>query len=224
MMKIQINKMQRLLSDGVLPGICLILTIFFSSNIMAQASPQDIPQDTPLDLIRNTTAEVFSLLEANQDEYEKNPYAACQVIDKLVISHFDFPRMSRWVLGKYWRRADDKQRQQFETEFRALLVRTYTTALLEYTGRPIEYLPFKDSTGAKKSIVRTAVELRGGLNVAINYRLHLKDGEWKVYDLLIDGISIVTNYKQNFVNDISMGGIDHLIWRLKSRNEELEKQ
>jgi phospholipid transport system substrate-binding protein len=128
--------------------------------------------------------------------------------------------MARLVLGKYWRRANDEQKTTFEKEFRLLIVRTYATALLEYTDEVIEYPPTRLKPGDDDVTVQTVINQPGGVPIPVNYSLHLTEaGQWKVYDMVIDGISLVTNYRSSFASEIRRGSLDDLIGKLVEHNK-----
>jgi len=126
--------------------------------------------------------------------------------------------MSQWVLGVNWRRASDGQKEKFTEQFRTLLVRTYAKALLEYTDQKINYLPLHAAADARTVTVRTEILQAGGQNIPVNYRMYHKGDNWKVYDISIDGVSLVSNYRTSFNNEIRQGGIDKLIARLADMN------
>jgi phospholipid transport system substrate-binding protein len=128
--------------------------------------------------------------------------------------------MSSWVLGRYWRNATPKQRQEFTEQFRTLLVRTYAKSLSSYTDNKITYLPFRSSPDQTDVKVRTEVDQPGGFPIPIDYDLYLKGDEWKVFDVTIDGVSLVTNYRTTFANQIRMDGLDKLISSLAERNKQ----
>ena len=127
--------------------------------------------------------------------------------------------MSRWVLGKYWRQANSDQQARFVSEFRTLLVRTYAKALLEYTDEKIVFPPMPAlAEGSDEATVRSEVQLDHGDPVSINYSLHRKNGAWKVYDIAIDGISLVTNYRGSFASQIRDQGMEAMLAKLVERN------
>ena len=176
----------------------------------------------PLEVVRGTANQVIHILETRREELRQHPERLFALINEVVVPHFDFRRMARWVLGKYWRRASEEERERFVTEFRRLLVRTYGTALLEYTGEPIRYLPVKAPPGARDVTVRSEVVQNDGQPVVINYRMHLGDDGWKVYDVTVDGISLVTNYRSGFAAEIRANGLSALIDKLARRNDQEE--
>ncbi len=130
--------------------------------------------------------------------------------------------MSKWVLGKTnWRSASEEQRSQFVIEFRTLLVRTYAKALLEYSDEEIVYKPVTSNPESNIVTVETEVKQSGGNMIPINYRMHASGGEWKVVDVAVDGISLVSTYRGSFAAEIRKNGIDSLIAKLSERNANL---
>ena len=179
---------------------------------MAQASQE------PQQLVQSTSDQVLERLKKDHDKLQKNPDLIYPMVEDLVLPHFDFTKMSQWVLGVNWRTASADQKSRFTEQFRTLLVRTYAKALLEYTNQKINYLPFHAESGAKTVTVRTEIVQAGGQNIAIHYSMYLKNDEWKVYDISIEGVSLVTNYRSTFADDIRQGGLDKLIARLVEMN------
>jgi phospholipid transport system substrate-binding protein len=174
----------------------------------------------PEALVRETSDRMLTVLKEQHAVIKAEPQRLYELVDDIVLPHFDFERMSRWVLGKHWKRATPEQQQRFVSEFRTLLVRTYGTALLDYTDLKINYLPLRMAEGSEDVTVRTEVMQPGRQPIPINYSMfHRADG-WKVYDVAIDGISLVSNYRTDFSNQISTAGIDALIQRLVERNAQ----
>lgn len=174
----------------------------------------------PQQLIRSTADEVLQLIKQKQQEYKQNPGQMYKMIDQKVLPHFDFNRMTDLALGRYKKKVKGDQRPQLVEAFRSLLVRTYGKALLEYTDQEIVYLPTRGSVAKGDVTVRTEIEQQGGFPIPLNYEMYIKDGEWKVYDISVDNISLVTNYRSSFAREIKAKGIDGLIRRLQSRNKQ----
>jgi phospholipid transport system substrate-binding protein len=129
--------------------------------------------------------------------------------------------MSQLVLGKNWRTATPEEQRQFVEEFRLLLVRTYATAMLKYSDQKISYLPYRGKPGEGEVIVQTEIEQPGGPPIPIDYSLHRKGGDWKVFDVKIDNVSLVVNYRGTFAGEIrSSGGVGALIGKLRERNQQ----
>ncbi len=196
--------------------LILAVTLLGVQSALAMAQP-------PQQLVEDTATKVLAKLKEDKAKIEKDPGHVYGLIDAYVLPHFDFQRMSRWVLGKYWRRASKDQRERFVEEFRTLLVRTYATSLTAYSDQKITYLPFRDAETAKEVTVRSEVEQPGGFPVPIDYRLHRLNGEWKVFDVKIDDISLVANYRTTFGQEIKSQGLDKLIAKLADRNQDAKK-
>lgn len=176
-------------------------------------------------LIKETTDKVLSELSAKRSELKADQSKLYRLVDEIILPHFDFERMSRLVLGKHWRTASADQQGKFVGEFKSLLVRTYATALFEYTGQEIVYKPFHDKAGDGRATVRTEIKPNDGPPVPLDYSLAKNDdGSWKVFDIRIDGISLVTNYRTTYSRKIQREGMDGLIATLAQKNDELKNQ
>ncbi len=179
---------------------------------------------SPRELVMETTDRILKALKAEQAEIKKSPARLYEIVDEIVLPHFDFRRMSSWVLGKHWRKATPEQREQFVKEFRALLVRTYAAALNDNYDQKIDFLPLRAKKDATEVTVRTEVEVESGFPIPINYKMYrTKDGEWLVYDVSIDGVSLVTNYRSAFSKEIRNGGLPRLIASLAERNQQSKR-
>lgn len=173
----------------------------------------------PLELITQTADRMLAKLKEERTVIRKDPTRIYALVSDIVLPHFDFERMASWVLGKHWRTATPQQRARFTEEFRNLLVRTYATSLTEYTDRKITYFPVRAEPNALEVTVHTEVAQPGAAAVPIDYSLSLKEGSWKVYDVAIDGLSLVANYRTSFSNEIRQTGLDKLITKLAERNQ-----
>ncbi|MDH5469215.1 MAG: ABC transporter substrate-binding protein [Gammaproteobacteria bacterium] len=185
-----------------------------SVAVCATPAPADI---LPQELVRDTSSRMLSALRDEQDAIKNNPGRLYELVSDIVLPYFDFRRMSQWVLGKNWRTATPDQRERFVEEFRKLLVRTYGTALSEYADEKIIYLPFAASNDARMVTVRTEIE-QGGSTIPISYSMYNSSEGWKVYDVAISGVSLVTNYRSTFGTIIRDEGMDSLIKQLVERN------
>ena len=186
-------------------GILLTFVLGFAVSA-AHAAP------APNQLVRERTDKIISLLKVNKNTYAKDRKKLYTMVQEQVLPYFDFRAMSRLVLGKHWREASESQRDRFANEFRDLLVRTYATALLKYTNEEIAYFPFRMSAEEKTVVVKTEVKQgSGGPTIPIHYSFYLTDNAWKVFDVAIDGISLVTTYRGTYAEKIRNGGMDALI-------------
>ena len=191
---------------------CLILLITLPA--MAATGPEQ--------LIRQTTSSVMAEIRANIDTYKSDPQKVHTLVDEQVLPHFDFAAMADLALGKYKDRVNAEQRSQIVTEFRLLLVRTYSSALVEYTDQEPIYLPMDGNEAEGMVTVKTQYEQPGEFPIPIDYRLRLGDDGWKVFDVSVDEISLVTNYRSSFARAIKKDGVDGLIKSLQERNQYLD--
>ena len=174
----------------------------------------------PEQLIRETSDKVLAEIKANADTYKSDPKGVYKLVDEVVLPHFDFSAMTDLALGKYKNEVNAEQRPTIIEEFRVLLVRTYSSALLEYTDQQLIYLPMEGLEADGKVMVRTEVEQAGGFPIPINYTLRLGENGWKVFDISVDDVSLVTNYRSSFARAIKKNGVDGLIKTLQDRNQE----
>lgn len=195
-----------------------ILFTLLSFLLIGTVSAQPTSPDQAQQLVQTTTDQVLGRLNKERAELEANPDKIYPLVEDLVLPHFDFERMSQWVLGKHWKGATKEQRQRFTSEFRNLLVRTYAKALLEYRSQSINYLPVQAGEDAKRVVVKTEIQQPGAPAIALNYSMYLKGNAWKVYDITVEGVSLVSNYRSSFATEIRQGGMDRLISNLESMN------
>ncbi len=174
----------------------------------------------PDELIKNTTEEMLAALDKKSKDLQENPSLIYGLVSQIVLPHFDFIRMSRSVLAQNWKKASREQKLSFVRAFRTLMVRTYAVALLEYTDQKIHVLPAKLRPGDRNVTVRMEVLQKGKPPVIINYRLYLKKKGWKVYDIAVDGISLIANYRTSFASEIKQQGLNALIARLEKHNQK----
>jgi phospholipid transport system substrate-binding protein len=199
-------------------GALLLLVNVFSAT--ASAEEGLLP---PQQVIQRTSDQLQANLQ--KPEYKNDFKKATAFVDQALESHVDFDRVSMMILGKYWKTATPEQKERFKKEFRLLLVRTYTTAFTEYANWKIRHLPLELSPSDKKVMVRTEILQPGAQPVAVNYRMVREDNDWKVYDVLIEGISLLQNYRSSFSDEIARtGSLDQLITHLAERNATALKE
>ena len=194
--------------------LAALLLAFVSTAGGAEVGPEQ--------LVRDTSQRMFATLEAERDRLAADPSVLYGLVEEIALPHFDFRRMARWVLGKHWRRASDQQRDRFVAEFRTLLVRSYATALLEYPDHRITYLPARIDERRNVASVRLRVDRKsgGGHTHFIDYRMYRGTDGWKVFDVAVDGVSLVTNFRQTFATEIQKRGLDGLIENLAQKNRQ----
>jgi phospholipid transport system substrate-binding protein len=196
-------------------GIRVVLLL----SVLLIATPLRAASDvTPLELVQDTSSRMLAALSDERDAIRRDPSHLYDLVSTIVLPYFDFERMSQWVLGKNWRTATPEQREHFVEQFRGLLVRTYGTALFDYADEKIIYLPFAGDITAPSVTVRTEIE-HAGSTIPISYSMYRSRNGWKVYDVAISGISLVTNYRSSFGNIIRDEGIDSLIRQLADKNK-----
>lgn len=189
----------------------LLICIFFLSTTGAYANAME-----PNELIKTTTEELLSDFSANRSLYEADRKSLYDMVNRIAIPHFDFNRITKIVLGKHYQNATEEQRQQFTGEFKTLLIRTYSQALFQYSNEKINFvpaIPYRDGM-----IVREEIEVGAAVPVRLEYFLSKKDDGWKVYDVRIDGISLVTTFRKSYNITISRKGLPMLIADLQKKN------
>ena len=202
--------------------VLLFGLLFGVSGVRAAVTPDMAPEQ----LVHQTTNEILATIKHNRAEYAKDHDKLYQLAQTKVLPYFDFERMSQWVLGRNWRTATPAQRARFVTLFRDLLVRTYSTALLQYTDQRIIYLPVNAAPGDTQMLVRTEVQQSGGApDIPIYYSFFKnREGQWKVYDVSIDGISLVTNYRAVYASKIRQEGMEALLNSMAATDAQLQKK
>ena len=197
--------------------------IFLLASVLLLSLPGAVRAEmAPEELVRKTADEILSEIKAHRDVYARDYAKLYKMADEKVLPHFDFRRMSQWVLGRFWKEATPEQREHFTSEFRDLLVGTYSQALLNYTDQKIVYLPVQRKPDDTEVTVKTEVKQTGGQpNIPIHYSFYKnKDGAWKVYDITIEGVSLVTNYRSVYATKIREKGMDALIAEIAGNNKQ----
>ena len=175
-------------------------------------------QEAPDALVRRSTNEILTAIKADKDLQTGNPQKIEKLAEDKVLPYFNFVHMTQLAVGRNWRDASDAQKKSLIDEFRRLLVRTYSTSLTQYRDQSIEVKPLKIAAADTEVVVKTQVNQPGGQPIPIDYSLEKAKDGWKVYDVLIDGVSLVTNYRSSFNTEIQKSGIDGLIKSLVERN------
>lgn len=187
---------------------------FVTTSVFAQEAPDA--------LIRHVTEDVLEIIRKDKDIQSGNAQKAIELVDKKVLPHFNFQHMTMLAVGKDWKKASPQQQQQLTAEFKTLLVRTYSNALTNYRNQKVVYKPFKMSADETDVLVRTEVQQPGSKAVQLDYSLEKLESGWKVYDVVVAGISLVTNYRDQFSQEIRSAGVDGLIATVAAKNKSLE--
>jgi phospholipid transport system substrate-binding protein len=197
----------------MLRSFFLLLTLVsgFNGPVLAE----DIPPDV---LARTTSQEVLAIVKQDKDLQNGNQSKVYQLVEAKILPNFDFNRMTQLAVGKHWPRATAKQKQSLVTEFRNLLVRTYSRSLTEFSNQTIEFKPMTIKPDDTDVTVHSEIRQPGGQPIPIDYSMYKTAFGWKVYDVTIDSVSLVTNYRASFSNTIRQSGIDGLIKTLAAQS------
>lgn len=194
--------------------LLLVLQLVFSDRPFAA----DIV--APDVTLKQTSDEVIAVLKDKREELKENPAIVYDLVHEYILPHLDEVTIAKLALGKNWRAATREQKLEFIEEFRDLLIRTYGKSLSEFSDQEINYFPVKMKQGDKKVVVKSEVLQPGGPSIPVSYRMRIKDDAWLVYDLSIDGVSLVTSYRGTFDQEVRKGGIDGLLKYLKNRKAD----
>lgn len=175
--------------------------------------------ETPDALVKRVAQEVIEIIKADPLVQAGDQARIRELVESKLLPSFDFTRMTALAMGRNWRTANSEQQQQLEAEFRTLLVRTYSGALTQYRDEALEYKPLRANPGATEVVVRTLVLKPGRTPIQIDYSMEQTPQGWKAYDVIVGGVSLVTNYREEFNAQIQDGGIDGLITSLASKNQ-----
>ena len=194
--------------------MCCTSLMMVGAMSFAQAELQ-----APDALIKNTAQEVLAIVKQDKDIQAGSQKKVLELVDAKVLPHFNFTRMTKLAVGKHWRTATAPQKQALETEFRNMLVRTYTKAFTVYRDQEVEIKPLKVADNATEVTVKTMIVKPGTPSIPVNYDMEKTPEGWKVFDLVVEGVSLVTSYRSTFSEQIQKGGIDGLIKTLVEKNQ-----
>lgn len=197
-------------------GIPLMLSVWLL------ATPAWAGETGPDTLVDNTAQEVLTIVRQDKDIRGGNKAKILDLVEVKILPHFNFHRMTRLAMGKNWSKAAPEQQQELVKEFRTLLVRTYSNALSTYSDATIKVEPLKNTGGETDTTVKTKVIQDSGQEpVPIDYSMEKTSDGWKVYDVTVAGVSLVTNYRSTFNNQVREGGVEKLIKTLAEKNRSL---
>ena len=200
------------------------LLLFTASLLISPVQAEPTAPNTVLDM---ATREMVTAINANQEKIKADPGVVNGLVEDILMPHIDFIASSKWVLGKHWRRASKDQKLEFIRQFRALLLRFYSAALAEYltTNTVSEdmfvFLPLRGEANPKRVTVHSEIHAHSGNIIPVKYSMHLTKKGWKVYDVSIEGVSMVTTYRTSFASEIKQKGLEGLIASLTERNNKL---
>ncbi|MBI3043446.1 MAG: ABC transporter substrate-binding protein [Betaproteobacteria bacterium] len=195
----------------------MITVIRIAGGLILMAALAAQAADTaPEALVKSTVDEVLAVIKQTRDRR-----ALVDLAEKKVLPHFDFKHMTRLAVGRSWSQANAAQQEVLERGFRTLLMRTYTAALSQSSGGAnVEVKPSPHKPGNSETVVRTLVSEPGRKPFSIDYRMRNGTGGWKVYDVVVENLSLVTNYRGSFQSEISRSGIEGLIKAIESKNRQ----
>ncbi len=200
-------------------AIRILFTVLSFGLLSAPAFADDMAPDV---LVKKVTDEVLAVVRTDKDLQNGNTKKAIDLVETKVLPHFNFSRMTALALGREWSKASAEQKTRLTNEFRILLVRTYSNALTAYKDQTVEYKPFKMQAGETDVTVRTLVHQTNGKHIGLDYALDKQADGWKVYDVVVAGVSLVTNYRESFSQEIRANGVDGLISTLAAKNKGSE--
>jgi len=203
-----------------------IFSLLFISNSLAAANPSTQPPD---EMLKAATQKMLHSINDNRAEIQNSPDKLKSLVEEIILPHLDFITASKMVMGKYWRRAEKQQKIKFIRQFRLLLLRFYSSALSEYLSgndkaineNLIRYFPIALKEGDKSLTIRAEIQVESGQPIPMRYRMHLTKKGWKIYDVSVEGISMITTYKNNFATQFKTQGIDAMIATLEEKNKEM---
>jgi len=189
------------------------LALFLFSTLTFAAEPI-----APDEMIKTTANEVLEIIKKDKDIQAGDKQKIKDLIESKILPQFDFTRMTRLAVGRFWNQATPAQQQELTNEFRSLLIRTYSASLNSYKDQKIDYKPLKITPADTDVVVKTAIQQSNGRAIPIDYTVIKTPASWKIYDISVDGVSLVVNYRSSFANEIQQGGIPKLISTLQAKN------
>lgn len=197
-----------------------ILTFISVTALVISAGWVTADSLTPEQIIDQTSTEVLKIINENNDKVRNDPEYVNKIIDEKILPYVDVKAMGKLILGKYWKTATDTQRADFVREFQDMLIRTYSKSIADYGNAKVEVLPVQGEQSNKLHRVKTELDLGSGEPLQVDWMFRKVDGNWKAFDLIVGGLSMVKNFRTSFSQEISETSLDALISRLASTNAE----
>jgi len=197
-----------------------IIFLCFALFVLPAAANMQAPDV----LARTVTEEVLAIVRADKDLQQGNQNKVAQLVETKILPHFNFTRMTQLAMGRNWRQSSAEQQKLLVSEFQTLLVRTYTAAYTQYRNETVSYRPVRMAPDDRDVMVRSQINRPGGQPVGVDYNMERTDQGWKIYDVKIEGISLVENYRNTFNSEVQRNGVDGLIRTLSERNRQLSQQ
>ena len=204
------------LAAAALVAACWLIEAPLPAAATAPAAAQSAAQEAPSQVIQTAANGLLQALNADRQTYRKNPSKVQALVDQYILPHVDTQFAAQLVLGRYWRTATPQQRQRFVNAFYHSMLNNYGTAIVEFTSNTLKVYPTRMSPGSQNATVRTEMARTSGPPVNVNYYMHMTPDGWKAWDVIIDGVSYVKSYREDFGSQIAQQGIDAVINRLES--------
>ena len=196
-------------------------TLKTAAIVLALAAPASPAEELAPDaLVKTISLEVIAAIRQDKDIQAGNPNKITSLVEAKILPHFDFAHTTRIAMGANWRRTSSEQREQLVREFRTLLVRTYSSALMSYRDQVLEFKPLRAQAGDTQVTVRSEVRQSGAQAVSIDYEMEKTPSGWKVYDVRISGVSLAATYRDTFAEEVRNRGIEGLIEVLSGKNRQ----
>lgn len=192
--------------------------VFFAFSLLAlTVGAAQAASNTPEQALRSTVEQLQTLIEKNHKQYKAHPETFYKIVNKIVVPRFDVPYIGQLVLARYWRQATAAQRKAFQDAFKNMLIRSYANALLDNANSTkVIWEPTRNDPNAKRATVRTVLQKDTGPKYPIDFAVHKVDGQWKIYDITVNGISLVLNFRSQITSDVKRSGLDTVIKRMQS--------
>ena len=195
--------------------VVLLGSFLLTTSVWAQ-------EDSPDALIKKVTDDVLTIVRQDKDIQSGNTKKAIELVEAKVLPNFNFQHMTALAMGKDWSKASPEQKKNLSEEFKTLLVRTYSNALTGYKDQVVRYKPTKVPGGDTEVVVKTEVVQSGSKPIALDYSMEKQSDGWKVYDVVVAGVSLVTTYRDTFNQEVRANGVDGLIKMISDKNKQLE--
>ena len=183
-------------------------------------SPAFAQEESPDALIKKVTEEVLAIVRQDKDIQNGNTRKAIELVESKVLPHFNFQRMTALAMGRDWNKASVEQKKRLADEFKTLLVRTYSNALTSYRDQTLRYRPTRMQGADLEVVVKTEIMQPGSKPIQLDYSLEKLPEGWKVFDVIVAGVSLVTNYRDTFNQEVRTNGVDGLIQMLVNKNKQ----
>jgi phospholipid transport system substrate-binding protein len=220
-----ISSMQRLVQAGFIVTLLVAAGVGPASAADAakpattngKPAPTTVDTSGPSQLIESSANILLSGIDARRDEFRRDPTGLYKLVGETLLPHFDTPYAAQLVLGPHWRNASAEQRKRFVEAFYNSLLYTYGDAMVDFTADRLKVFPTKADPAMEKATVRTEIKRSNGQKVAVNYSLRKVNGAWKAWDVVIDGISYVKSYREDYGAEVQQKGLDAVIARLEAK-------